>query len=85
MVTKLAQVERIKVMNLRRQQCKMIHNDSNMGERMTTMSPFERLMINHMDTFAENQMNLYDMCESRFSNMDTRFSTLDEQIEKVQR
>jgi len=30
------------------------HNDINMGERMTTMSPFERLMINRMDTFADN-------------------------------
>jgi len=61
------------------------HNDINMGERMTTMSPFERLIINRMDTFADNQRNLYDMCESRFNNMDTRFSTLDEQIEEVQR
>ena len=51
---------------------------------MTTMSPFERLMINRMDTFAESQTNLYDMCESRFNNMDSRFSTLDEQIEEVQ-
>jgi len=42
-------------------------------------------MINHMDTFTENQRNLYDMCESKFNNMDTRFSTLDEQIEEVQR
>jgi len=31
------------------------HNDAYMGERMTTMSPFERLMMNRMDTFAENQ------------------------------
>ena len=59
------------------------HNDINMGERVTTMSPFERLMNNRMDTFADNQRNLYDMCESRFSNMDTHFSTLDEQIEEV--
>ena len=49
------------------------------------MSPFERLMINRMDTFAENQRNLYDLCESRFNNMDSRFSTLDEQIEEVQK
>jgi len=48
------------------------------------MSPFERLMINCMDTFPENQKNLYDMCESRFNNMDSRFSTLDEQIKEVQ-
>jgi len=61
------------------------HNDTNMREMMTTKSPFERLMINHMDTFDENQRNLYDMCESRFSNMDSRFSTLDEQIEEVQK
>jgi len=51
---------------------------------MTTMSPFERLMINRMDTFAENQRNLHDLCESRFNNMDSRFSNLDEQIEEVQ-
>jgi len=61
------------------------HNDTNMGQRMTTMSPFERLMINCMDTFAENRRNIYDMCESRFNNMDSRFSTLDEQIEDVQK
>jgi len=59
------------------------HNDTNMGERMTTMSPFERLMVNRMDTFVENQRNFYDMCESKFNNMDSRFSTLDEQIEEV--
>jgi len=56
-----------------------------MGERMSIMSSFERLMINRMDTFADNQRNLHEMCESRFNNMDTRFSSLDEQIEEVQR
>jgi len=60
------------------------HNDVNMRERMTTMSPFERLMINRMNTFAENQRNLHDLCESRFNHMDSRFSTLDEKIEEVQ-
>ena len=60
------------------------HNDAYIGERMTTMSPFEILMINRMDTFAENQRNLHDLCESRFNHMDSRFSTLDEHIEEVQ-
>jgi len=60
------------------------HHDINMAKRMSTMSSFERLMINRMDT-VDNQRNLYDMCESKFNNMDTRFSTLDEQIEEVQR
>jgi len=60
------------------------HNDTYMGERMTTMSPFERLMINRMETFAENQRNLHDLCESRFNHMHSCFSSLDEQIEEVQ-
>jgi len=50
---------------------------------MTTMSTFERLMINRMGTFAENQRNPHYLCESRFNHMDSRFSTLDEQIEEV--
>jgi len=62
-----------------------VHHNINMDERMLNMSYFERQMINRMDTFADNQRNLYEMCESRFTNMDTRFSTLDEQIEEVQR
>jgi len=51
---------------------------------MTTMSHFERLMINHMDTFAEKQRNLHDLCESRFNHMDSCFSNLDEQIKEIQ-
>ena len=36
-------------------------SDGYMGERLTLMSPFERLMINRMDAFAENQRNLHDL------------------------
>jgi len=59
-------------------------SDGYMGERMTSMSPFERLMINYMDTFAENKRNLHDLYESRFNHMDSRFSNLDEKIEEIQ-
>jgi len=62
-----------------------MHHDINMEERMPSMSSFEMQMLNRMDTFADNQRNLYEMYESRFTNMDTRFSILDEQIEEVQR
>jgi len=55
-------------------------SDGYMGERMTSMSHFERLMINLIDTFAENQRNLHDLCESRFNHMDSPFSNLNEQI-----
>jgi len=63
----------------------------NQGERMQTMSSFERFMVNRLDSFAENQRSLHDLCVSnfqrintRFDNMDARFMTLDEQIEAVQ-
>ena len=62
----------------------------NQGNRILSMSPFERFMIN-MDSFAENQRNLHDLCATNFQNfdnkfqsMDTRFQNLDEQIEVVQ-
>jgi len=58
-------------------------SDGYMGERMTSISPFERLMINHIATFAENQRNLHDLCESRFNYTDSRFSNLDEQVKEV--
>ena len=63
----------------------------NQEERMQTMSPFERFMVNRLDNFAENQRNLHDLCvsnfqriDNRFDSMDARFMTLDEQIEAVQ-
>ena len=62
----------------------------NQEERMQTMSPFERLMMNRLDSFAENQRSLHDLCvrnfqriDTRFDNMDARFMTLDEHIEAV--
>ena len=48
-------------------------------------------MMNRLDSFAENQRSLLDLCvsnfqriDTRFDNMDARFMTLDEQIEAVQ-
>jgi len=54
-----------------------------MNERITSMSPFERLMVSRMDNFTENQRSLHELCETRFQNMDSRFQTLDKQIEEV--
>ena len=60
-------------------------------QRMPTMSSFERIMMNRLDSFDENQRSLHDLCvsnfqriDTRFDNMDARFMTLDEQIEAVQ-
>jgi len=63
----------------------------NQEERMQSMSSFEELMMNRLDSFAENQKNLHDLCTSnfqrmhnRFDSMDSCFMTLDEHIEAVQ-
>jgi len=63
----------------------------NEGNRILSMSHFERLMVNRLDNFAENKRNLHDLCATNFQNfdnkfqsMDTHFQTLDEQIEAVQ-
>jgi len=53
-------------------------------ERITSKTPFERLVINRKDDFADRQRSLYELCDTRFLSMDTRFQTLDEQIEVVQ-
>ncbi|XP_068486324.1 uncharacterized protein [Phaseolus vulgaris] len=65
--------------------------DGYQRERMSTMSSFERQMMDRLDSFAENQRSLHDLCvtnfqriDTRFNNMDARFMTLDEQIEAVQ-
>ena len=63
----------------------------NQGNRILSMSPFERFMVNKFDNFVENQRNFHDLCTTnfqdfgqRFQSMDTRFRNLDEQIEPVQ-
>ena len=65
--------------------------DGYQREIKTTMSSFERQMMDRLDSFAENQRSLHDLCvsnfqriDTRFDNMDTRFMTQDEQIEAVQ-
>ena len=59
-------------------------SSAHMDERITSMSPFKRLMVNRMDNFADNQRSLHELCATRFQNMDARFQTFDEQIEAVQ-
>jgi len=59
-------------------------SSDHMNERITSMSPFKRLMVSRMDSFAKNQRSLHELCETRFQNMDSRFHSLDEQIEEVQ-
>ena len=60
-------------------------------ERITSMTSFEILMINWLDSLAEQQKNLYEMCQSLFQQfdlniqgLDARFGNLDEQIEVIQ-
>jgi len=52
-------------------------SDVNMEERIISMSPFERLMVNRLDNFAHDQRAHHEFCVARFQS-------LDEQIEVVQ-
>jgi len=38
----------------------------NQGDEMSSMSSFERYMVNRLDGFVENQRNLHDLCVSNF-------------------
>ena len=38
----------------------------NKGNRILSMSSFERFMVNRLDNFAENQRNLHDLCATNF-------------------
>jgi len=49
----------------------------NQGERILSMSHFERFMVNRMDNFAENQRNLHEFCATNFQNFDDRFQSMD--------
>jgi len=66
-------------------------NAGDQGDKMPSMSSFEKYMVNRLDGFAGNQRNLHDLCvsnfqsiDNRFNSMDTRFMTLDEHIEAIQ-
>jgi len=41
-----------------------------MGERITFMSPFERLMLKRMDNFVDEQRSYHELCVARFQNLD---------------
>ena len=63
----------------------------NQADEMSTMSSFERYMVNRLDGFVENQRNLHDLCvrnfqniDNRFNSMDSCFMSLDEHIEVAQ-
>ena len=55
-------------------------DDGHQGERMQTMSSFERLMMNRLNSFAENQRSLHDLCVSNFQRIDTRFDNMDARL-----
>jgi len=42
------------------------------GNRIPSMSSFERFMVNRLKNFAKNQRNLHDLCLTNFQNLDNR-------------
>jgi len=42
----------------------------NMGKRITSISPFERLIISRMNNFADEQRSHHESCVTHFQNLD---------------
>jgi len=55
----------------------------NQGNRILSMSPFEKFMVNRLDNFAENQRNLHDFCATNFQNFDNRFQNMDARFQNL--
>jgi len=55
----------------------------NQGNRILSMSHFERFMVNRLDSFVENQRNLHDLCATNFQNFDNRFQSMDTRFQNL--
>jgi len=56
----------------------------NMGERITSMSPFERLVLSKMNNFADEQRSHHEFCVSRFQNLDEQIEVVHNQLFELQ-
>jgi len=56
----------------------------NMGERITSMSPFKRLMLSRMDSFADDQRSHHEFCMERFKNLDEQIEVVQNKLFKLQ-
>jgi len=41
-----------------------------MEEQITSMSPFERLVVNRLDNFAHEQRAHHELCVAKFQSLD---------------
>ena len=55
-----------------------------MGERITSMSPFERLMVSRMNNFADEQRSHHELCVARFQNLDELIESIQNHLFEVQ-
>jgi len=56
----------------------------NMGERITSMSPFERLMLSRMNSFVDEQRSHHEFCVSRFQDLDEQIEVVQNQLFELQ-
>jgi len=56
----------------------------NMGECITSMSPFERLMLSRMDNFADEQGSQHEFCVARFQYLDEQIEVVQNQLFQLQ-
>jgi len=55
-----------------------------MEERITSMSPFERLVVNRLDNFVNDQRTHHEFCVARFQNLDEQIEVVQNQLFELQ-
>jgi len=59
-------------------------SDVNMEEQITSMSPFERLVLNRLDNFAHDQRTHHEFCVARFQSLDEHIEVVQNQLFELQ-
>jgi len=55
-----------------------------MGDRITSMTPFERLVLRRMDDLADVQRSHHEFCVARFQGIDEEIEVVQNQLFEIQ-
>ena len=56
----------------------------NVDDRISSMTPFDKLITNHMDSFAYDQRNHHEFCMARLQNLDEQIEAIQNQLFEIQ-
>jgi len=55
-----------------------------MEERITSMSPFERLVVNRLDKFEHDQRTHHEFCVAKFQSLNEKIEVVQNQLFELQ-